>query len=98
MSPPGHSRTEVLGLSNGGLWEKQPREDVVSVGSGSQRRQGSDVAQSTERGSLLTGQEAYGEGSASVMSLFPLVTKESKGGRGHEVRSGNPHADPLFSP
>lgn len=34
-------------------------------------------------GSLLIGQEElclFGESSVSVMSLFPLVTKESKGG------------------
>lgn len=49
-------------------------------------------------GSPLTRQEANGESSVSVMSLFPLVTKESKGGRGHEVRSSNPHAVPsVFS-
>lgn len=62
---------------------------MVSVGSRSQRREGSDEAQSPhlQNGggvSLLTGQEElclFGENSVSVMlSLFPLVTKESKGG------------------
>lgn len=100
MSPPWHSRRSSASAQgyNGGLWEKQPWEGAVSVGSRSQRCEGSDEAHSTEWGSPLTRQEAYGESSVSVVSLFPLVTKDSEGGRGHEVRSSNPHAVPtVFS-
>lgn len=98
MSPPRHSGTEVLGLGSGQQWWPLGEAALGRRGVCLPRCEGSDEAQPTEWGSPLTRQEAYGESSVSVVSFFPLVTKESEGGRGHEVRSSNPHAVPtVFS-